>query len=273
MAMSLPDAARFPDGSREPGTTGLQAPIAGPAMDAHAKTETAPPAPAATRLRIRDWPAEERPREKLLARGARALSDAELLALFLGSGVRGEDAVATARRLLLQAGSLRQLLELAPAAMARLRGLGPPRVCRLLAALELADRQLASRLDRGDALADPSCAGRYFAQRLRGQTREVFAALFLDSRHRALGYEELFHGSVDGAEVHPREVVRRALAHNAASVIVGHNHPSGHPEPSAADRAVTARLKQSLGLVDIRLLDHFVVADGPPVSLAERGWV
>ena len=187
-------------------------------------------------MHIREWPAEERPREKLLARGAAALSDAELLALLLGSGLRGRDAVATARELLAHHGPLRALLERPAAALAELPGLGP-------------------------------------ARRLRHQPQEIFAALFLDTRHRALAFEELFRGTIDGAEVHPREIARRALAHNAAAVIVGHNHPSGNPEPSAADRAVTARLKQALALVDVRLLDHFVIADGPPVSLAGRGWV
>jgi DNA repair protein RadC len=224
-------------------------------------------------VHIRDWPASERPREKLLARGAGVLSDAELLALFLGSGLRGQDAVATARTLLTVHGPLRALLERTPAQLADLPGLGPARACQLAAALELCGRYLAAGLERGEALTDPHAAGRYFAQRLRGFPHEVFAALFLDSRHRALAFEELFRGTIDGAEVHPREVVRRALAHNAAAVIVGHNHPSGSAEPSAADRAVTARLKQSLGLVDIRLLDHFVVGDGAPVSLAARGWV
>ena len=224
-------------------------------------------------MHIRDWPSSERPREKLLARGAMALSDAELLALFLGSGLRGQDAVATARQLLGEHGPLRRLLELPTTALAKLPGLGPARACLLSAALELCGRYLAAGLERGEALTDPAAAGRYFAQRLRGQPREVFAALFLDTRHRALAFEELFRGTVDGAEVHPREVVRRALAHNAAAVIVGHNHPRGSAEPSAADRAVTARLKQALALVDVRLLDHFVIADGPPVSLAARGWV
>ncbi len=224
-------------------------------------------------MHIRDWPAEERPREKLLARGAAALSDAELLALFLGSGLRGRDAVATSRELLNANGPLRALLDRPPAALAQLPGLGPARACALAAALELGQRHLAAGLQRGEALTDPAAAGRYFTQRLRHHPHEVFAALFLDTRHRALAFEELFRGTVDGAEVHPREVARRALAHNAAAVIVGHNHPSGNPEPSAADRAVTTRLKQALALIDIRLLDHFVVADGPPVSLAARGWV
>lgn len=224
-------------------------------------------------MRIRDWPGHERPREKLMARGAGVLSDAELLAIFLGSGLRGQDAVATARQLLEHHGPLRRLLELGPVAMARLPGLGPARASRLAAALELGNRWLAAGLERGEALTDPASAGRYFARRLRAQAIEVFAALFLDTRHRALAFEELFRGTIDGAEVHPREVVRRALAHNAAAVIVGHNHPSGNPEPSAADRAVTVQLKQSLALVDVRLLDHFVIGDGAPVSLAARGWV
>ena len=224
-------------------------------------------------MHIRDWPAGERPREKLLARGAGALSDAELLAIFLGSGLRGRDAVQTSRELLAAHGPLRTLLENDTAGLARLPGLGPARACRLAAALELGHRHLAAALERGEVLTDPASAGRYFSQRLRGRGHEVFAALFLDTRHRALAFEELFQGTVDGAEVHPREVVRRALSHNAAAVIVGHNHPSGDAEPSAADRAVTARLKQALALVEVRLLDHFVIGDGPSVSLASRGWV
>ena len=224
-------------------------------------------------MHIRDWPRDERPREKLLARGAGALSDAELLAIFLGSGLRGQDAVATARALLAGHGPLRRLLERTPAQLARLPGIGPARASRLCAALELCARCLAADLERGELLSDPGAAGRYFAQRLRTRPHEVFAVLFLDMRHRALAFEELFTGTIDGAEVHPREVVRRALAHNAAAVVVGHNHPSGNREPSTADRAVTARLKQSLSLVDVRLLDHFVIADGPPVSMAARGWV
>lgn len=224
-------------------------------------------------MHIRDWPAQERPREKLLARGGAALSDAELLAIFLGSGLRGQDAVGTARHLLTAHGPLRLLMERTPAALSTLPGIGPARACKLAATLELCNRYLAAGLARGETLTDPAAAGRYFAQRLRGYPQEVFAGLFLDTRHRALAFEELFRGSVDGAEIHPREVVRRALGHNASAVIVGHNHPSGNAEPSAADRAVTARLKQSLALVDVRLLDHFVVGDGPPVSMAARGWV
>lgn len=224
-------------------------------------------------MHIRDWPSTERPREKLLARGASALSDAELLAIFLGSGLRGRDAVQTARELLQHHGPLRLLLDRSARELAQLPGLGPARACAIAAALELGQRHLAAELERGTALTDPAAAGRYFAQRLRPRPHEVFAALFLDTRHRALAFEELFTGTIDSAEIHPREVVRRALAHNAAAVIVGHNHPSGNPEPSAADRTITARLREALALVQVRLLDHFVVGDGLPVSLAARGWL
>jgi len=224
-------------------------------------------------MHIRDWPSTERPREKLLAHGAGSLSDAELLAIFLGSGLRGRDAVQTARELLQHHGPLRRLLDRSARELAQLPGLGPARACSIAAALELGQRHLAADLERGTALTDPAAAGRYFAQRLRPRPHEVFAALFLDTRHRALAFEELFTGTIDSAEIHPREVVRRALAHNAAAVIVGHNHPSGNPEPSAADRTITARLREALALVQVRLLDHFVVGDGLPVSLAARGWL
>ncbi|AEO44048.1 hypothetical protein TB9_11125 [Xanthomonas perforans] len=224
-------------------------------------------------MHIHDWPTHERPREKLLARGATALSDAELLAIFVGSGLRGQDAVQTARDLLHRHGPLRLLLDRPAKTLARLPGLGPASACKLAAAMELAQRHLMSALERGEALSDPPSVGRYFSQRLRARAYEVFAALFLDNRHRAIAFEELFTGTIDGADIHPREVVRRALLHNAAAVIVGHNHPSGNPEPSEADRAVTKRLLDSLELVDIRLLDHFVIGDGRPVSFAERGWL
>lgn len=224
-------------------------------------------------MRIRDWPEHERPRERLLAHGAGALSDAELLAIFVGSGPRGRSAVEHARALLAQAGTLRALLDRTPRQLAALPGLGPARACALAAALELGTRHLAADLARGEALTDPERAGEYFARRLRGLPHEVFACLFLDTRHRAIAFEELFRGTLDGAEVHPREVAKRCLAHNAAALIIGHNHPSGVSEPSAADRAVTERLRQALALVEVRLLDHFVIGDGPPCSLAARGWL
>jgi DNA repair protein RadC len=220
-----------------------------------------------TRYRIAEATATDDPRARIMARGPAALSDAELLSLFTGANVD------TARALLAKCGPLRAIMERPAPALAKLPGLNVTRAALLAAAHELTTRVMASDLDRGQALTDPQAAGRYFASRLRAYPHEVFAVLFLDTRHRALGFEELFRGTIDGAEVHPREVARRALAHNAAAVIVGHNHPSGNPDPSAADRAVTARLKQALALVDVRLLDHFIIGDGAPVSLAARGWV
>lgn len=222
-------------------------------------------------MSIRDWPDSERPREKLLAQGAAALSDAELLALFLGSGRRGECAVGLGRALLQRHGSLRALLDLPADRLRESPGLGPARSAVLKAALELGVRHLAAALERGAALTEPRAAGRYFSQRLRAQPHEVFAVLFLDNRHRAIAFEEMFRGTIDGAQVHPREVVRRCLAHNAAAVMFGHNHPSGVAEPSAADRAITRRLVDALALVEVRVLDHFVIGDGDPTSFAERG--
>lgn len=206
-----------------------------------------------------------------MARGPHFLSDAELLAIFLGSGQRGQSAVDIGRQLLRGQNGLRGLLDLPANELARLDGLGPARACILAAALELGARHLALRLERGEALTDPRTAGEYFAKRLRALKHEVFACLFLDNRHQLIAYEELFSGSLDGAEVHPREVIKICLKHNAAAVIFGHNHPSGNPQPSAADRSVTARLKQALGLVDVRCLDHFIIGDGQPTSMAELG--
>ncbi|HMB57829.1 MAG TPA: DNA repair protein RadC [Arenimonas sp.] len=222
-------------------------------------------------MHIHDWPSAERPREKLLARGSSQLSDAELLALFIGSGGRGQNVVELSRRLLVDHGGLRGLLDRPAGELAKLAGIGPARACSLAGALELGTRHLGQRLERGAALADPHQAGDYLARKLRPLPYEVFACLFLDTRHRVIAYEELFRGTLDGAEVHPREVARRCLALNAAAVIFGHNHPSGSLEASAADRAVTARLKQALTLVDVRVLDHFIVGDGAPASMAQSG--
>jgi DNA repair protein RadC len=220
-------------------------------------------------MSIRDWPDGERPREKLLARGASALSDAELLAVFLGSGRRGQSAVDLGRGLLNDAGSLKALLDTPD----RRPGIGTVARCRLLGALELGRRYLDAELRSGETLGDPAASARYLKARLGGYPYEVFGCLFLDNRHRVLAFEELFRGSIDGASVHPREVVRRCLAHNAAAVIFAHNHPSGVAEPSAADRAITLRLREALELIDVRLLDHFVIGHGTPTSLAQRGWI
>ncbi len=222
-------------------------------------------------MKISSWPAASRPREKLIQQGGSGLSDAELLAIFLGSGRRGLDAVGCAQRLLNATGGLRALLEMDVIALSALDGLGPARSSLLKAALELSTRFLQGKLARGALIQSPEQAGDLFALRLRALKHEAFACLFLDTRHRLMAYECLFFGTIDSAQVHPREVVRRALHHNSAAVIIGHNHPSGISEPSQADKQITLRIRDALALVDIRLLDHFVVGDGPPVSLAARG--
>lgn len=224
-------------------------------------------------MAITDWPAAERPREKLLERGAEHLSDAELLAIFLRTGTRGSTAVDLARDLLHRFQGLRPLLEADQRTFCDQRGLGEAKYVQLQAALEISRRHLLATLRRGDALTNPDATRRYLAARLRDRPREVFACLFLDNRHRVLAYEELFFGTVDGAAVHPREVVKRTLEQNAAAVIFAHNHPSGVAEPSAADEQITRRLKEALALVDVRVLDHMVIGDGEITSLAERGLI
>lgn len=222
---------------------------------------------------INDWPVAERPREKLLQRGAAALSDAELLAVLLRNGNRGNSAVGLARQLLGVHGGLRALLKRPTGTLLASPGLGPGKVATLLAALELGRRHLRDGLTHGPALTDPAATLTFLRARLRDYPYEVFAALFLDNRHRVIAFDELFRGTIDGAGVHPREVVRRCLEHNAAAVIFAHNHPSGVCEPSGADRAITTRLREALALIDVRVLDHIVVGDLNACSMAERGWL
>ena len=224
-------------------------------------------------MRIRDWPTEDRPREKLVARGPKALEDTELLALILGSGLRGSDAVDTARRLLNANGPLRALLDLTAAELARLPGIGPARACVMAAALEIGHRHFKGTLPEKESMRDHASAGEYFARRIRHHKWETFAVMFLNAQLQMLAFEELFRGTVNSADVYPREVARRALHHNATAVIIGHNHPSGSREPSDADHTVTTCLKHALKLLDIKLLDHFIIGDGAPVSLAARGQV
>jgi DNA repair protein RadC len=222
-------------------------------------------------VRITDWPDAERPREKLIERGPQALSDAELLAIFLRTGVPGRNAVDLARDLLVQHGGLRNLLGLSREQFCAAQGLGMAKYAQLQAVLEMARRHLGETLKRGDAMTQPDAVGRFLQSRLRDYPYEVFACLYLDNRHRVIEFCELFRGTIDGASVHPREVVRGALTHNAAAVIFCHNHPSGVAEPSRADEAITRRLREALALIDVRVLDHLIVGDGPCVSLAERG--
>lgn len=224
-------------------------------------------------MSIHHWPEGERPREKLLSRGPQALSDAELLAIFLRTGSHGQNVIELARSLIREFGGLRQLMLAERHRLCQARGLGPAKYAQLQAVLELAKRHLGESLKHGDHLANPDLTRRYLAARLRDYAYEVFACLFLDTRHRLITYEELFRGTIDGASVHPREVVRRALQLNAAALILAHNHPSGIAEPSDADRRITQRLRDALALVDIRILDHVVIGDREAVSFAERGWL
>lgn len=203
--------------------------------------------------------------------GIDALDDVELLALLLGSGAARRPVIELSGHLLRCFGGLRGLLRAPREALEQQPGLGPAKTGQLLAVLELSRRYLDETLTRGKPLESPEITERYLKTALRDHPHEVFAGLFLDTRHRVIAFEEMFHGTIDGATVYPRVVAEKALGHGAAAVIVAHNHPSGVSEPSLADQAITRRLKNALALLDIRLLDHFVVGDGSPVSMASRG--
>jgi DNA repair protein RadC len=215
----------------------------------------------------------ERPREKLLARGAHALSDAELLGVLLGSGIRGCSAVELARKLIGDFGSLRELMNADRARFGTPCGIGPARYALLKAALELARRHFREALRVGPALAAPETTRSFLLAQLRDRPYEVFCCLYLDNRHRLLAFEELFRGTIDRAGVHPREVLRQTLGHNAAAVIFAHNHPSGVLEPSQADELITRRLRDALALIDVRVLDHFIIGDGSCFSFTEHGLI
>jgi len=211
------------------------------------------------------------PREKLAVQGPAALSDAELLAVLIGTGTGSRNVSQLSCDLLAEFGGLRGLLQASHRALERQHGLGPAKAASLMAVLELSRRCLYEALVRGCPLECPEDTEQYLTTVLRNHSHEVFACLFLDTRHRVIAFEELFHGTIDGATVYPRVVAEKALRHGAAALIAAHNHPSGVAEPSLADQAITRRLKDALSLLDIRLLDHFVVGDGRPVSMAARG--
>ena len=222
-------------------------------------------------MAITDWPEEERPREKLLARGPGALSDAELLAIFLRTGIPGRTALDLARDLLGRFGDLRRLLEAPLEEFGRAKGMGPAKYVQLQASVEMSRRYLEAELRRGEPLTCSLTTRRYLMAQLRRYPYEVFAVLYLDNRHHVLHFEELFRGTINGTDVPSREVVRQAIRHNASAVILAHNHPSGLREPSIADRSVTRRLSEALRLVEVRVLDHFIIGDGEPYSFAEAG--
>jgi len=222
-------------------------------------------------MAITDWPLKERPRERLLALGAVSLADAELLAILLRTGVKGKSAVDVARELLRQFGSVSGLLEAGSTKLARAPGLGSAKLAQLQAALELARRALREELSLRDAVSSPRAVRDYLRLSLAGRDHEVFVVLLLDAQHRVTAFEELFRGTLTQTSVYPREVVKCALKHNAAAVIFAHNHPSGVAEPSHADEILTRSLKAALTLVDVQVLDHFIVAGSRTMSFAERG--
>ncbi|MEO8402323.1 MAG: DNA repair protein RadC [Gammaproteobacteria bacterium] len=220
---------------------------------------------------ITQWPLNERPREKLLLHGEKYLSDAELLAILVNTGVRGKTALDIARELLSEFGGLRAILQSHPQVIYQKRGLGKAKYALLKAAIELGRRYFDSHIEVGATLSDSEHTKRFLAHQLKNYPHEVFACIFLDNHNRMLRFEELFHGTLTEASVYPREVVKRGLLHNAAKIILVHNHPSGNPTPSDADHEITQLLKQALMLVDIVVIDHIIIGDKEHVSFAENG--
>lgn len=221
-------------------------------------------------MEIKDLPTEARPREKLLQRGPQALSDVELLAILLRTGMAGKNVFQLAQELL-QSGGLCGLLNASPATLKKVKGLGPAKTAELLAVFEIARRGLAERLQERQAFESPASVKQYIQLHLAHKKHEVFAVLFMDSQNRLLAMEELFRGTLTQTSVYPREVVLRALHHHSAAVVLAHNHPSGSVQPSRADEALTQNLKACLALVDVRVLDHIIVGQGQALSMAERG--
>ena len=222
-------------------------------------------------MRISDWPIESRPRERLLNSGPGSLSDADLLAVFLRTGIAGKSAVDMGRELITRFGSLRNLFNAPLNHLSHVTGMGPAKYAILQAALELGRRMHKEDLSQGNVLSSPSCVRDFLRSSLRQAEHETFAVMFLDVRNRLLGYEEMFRGSLTQASVYPREVVKAALARNSAGVILAHNHPSGDASPSVADRVVTTALQRALELVDIRVHDHFIIAGNEIYSFSEHG--
>ncbi len=224
-------------------------------------------------MSIKHWPEQERPREKLIHQGSAALSDAELLAIFLRTGSHGLSAVALARQLLQHFGGLRTLMSASREEFCQGFGLGDAKYTQLQAVLEMSRRYLQEQLVRETVFTNVDNVKAYLLSQLRHSSRERFVVLFLDSQHRLIRYQELFQGTIDSAAVYPREVVKAALTNDASAIIIAHNHPSGICEPSQADISITDRIKRALELIDVRLLDHFIIGEGQPLSLAERGYV
>ena len=222
-------------------------------------------------MAITEWPEDERPRERLRKQGAGALSDAELLAIFLRVGVKGKSAVDLGRELMAHFGSLAALFSASETSLSTIKGMGPAKYVQFQAVLELARRALAEKIKQTDALNSPQAVRDYLCLTLSRLPHEVFVGVFLSAQNRVIAVDELFRGTLTQTSVYPREIVKRALAHNAAAVILAHNHPSGEANPSAADRSLTKALADALALIDVRVLDHFIVAPGAAMSFAEQG--
>lgn len=222
-------------------------------------------------MSITDWPEEDRPREKLLAKGEQALTDAELIAIFLKTGVAGKTALDLAKELLREHGNLKQLMHLSTHQFLQKPGVGRVKLVNLKAALELGRRYLAIKRSPGDCLDNVAMTKQYLMERLQDYTQEVFACVFMDTHFRLMSYEVLFHGTINEANIYPREIVKRALALNAAKLILAHNHPSGNCTPSMADKEVTVVIQRALRLVDVELVDHIVIGEAETFSFAQMG--
>ena len=222
---------------------------------------------------LKDWPSEERPREKLLIRGASALSDAELLAIFLRTGCKGIDVVSLSRTLLSDFGSLHKIFNATESEFCERKGLGQAKFVQLQAVLEMSRRYLEESLKKGDALTSASQTKAFLTSKMRDHPYEVFAALLLDSQHRVICFHEFFFGTIDSASVHPRVIAQKVLRENAAAIILVHNHPSGDPTASISDRKITEKIISAMQLIDVNVLDHFIIGDEKSTSFAEKGWI
>jgi DNA repair protein RadC len=224
-------------------------------------------------MAIPDWPVSERPREKLLHKGVTTLSDTELLAIFLRTGIAGKSAVDLARELLLHFGSLTNIFAASQDRFCRLPGMGIAKYTQLQAVLEMARRALGEELKNGNAMNSPEMVRDFLRLSLANKQHEVFVGIFLDAKNHTIATEELFSGTLTQASVYPREIVKRALHHNAAAIIFAHNHPSGIAEPSHADKILTQSLKQALAMIDVKVLDHFIIGNGTTMSFAEQNLI
>lgn len=222
---------------------------------------------------ITDWPKDDRPREKLLHLGEKYLTDAELIAIFINNGVRGQTALDIAKELLKEFGNIKQLLSAPKKSLLQKCGIGNAKYAALKAALELGRRYLTVNIDLGEALNSSHKTKQFLSDRLRENKNEVFACLFMDNHFRFLSFEELSQGTINETHIYPREIIKRALTHNAAKVILAHNHPSGLASPSAMDKETTQIIQQGLGFIDVDVIDHIIIGEDDYFSFADHGWL